>query len=122
MEIGYWELDICMSCLFCHIVSGEIPKDFRYQDDTIVAFDDIHPKAPVHILVIPRQHVARVQELSDPTLAGRLLLAVRRVARDAGIADSGFRITVNCGPDGGEEVPHLHIHVLGGRKLGPMIT
>lgn len=109
-----------MSCLFCRIVRGEIPAAVRYEDDSVIAFDDIHPQAPTHVLVIPKVHVARLGDCvgEHDALCGTLLLVARRVAADAGIAELGYRVVVNNGPDGGQEVDHLHFHVLGGRRLG----
>ena len=105
-------------CIFCKIVSGEIPSKFLYEDDQVVAFRDIHPLAPVHILVIPKKHIPTVADLpvGDPTL-GLLADHANRLAKEEGIADKGYRLMVNCGKDGGQMVYHLHLHLLGGRKL-----
>lgn len=107
------------TCIFCRIVEGSIPAKVVYQDEETVAFDDITPQAPVHTLVIPKRHVAAVQDLGegDQALLGRLLLTCRKVATDKGLAESGYRIVANTGPDGGQSVFHLHFHVLGGRHL-----
>jgi histidine triad (HIT) family protein len=106
-------------CLFCKIASGEIPSTIVYEDEQCVAFRDINPQAPTHILVIPRRHIAGVAEAEagDQELLGHLLLVVAEVARDEGIADSGYRTVINWGRDSGMEVPHLHLHVLGGRAM-----
>jgi len=106
-------------CLFCRIVEKKIPAKVVYEDDQILAFDDVNPRAPVHTLVIPKQHVASVQDLgeSDRTLLAQLLLACTKVARHKGLADPGFRLVVNTGRDGGQTVFHLHFHVLGGRHM-----
>ena len=106
------------ACLFCRIVAGEIPAEFVYEDNQVVAFQDIDPKAPVHVLVVPRNHVADVTELDNPDLGGALLAACARIAADQGIAASGFRVVLNTGQDGGQSVAHLHLHLLGGRALG----
>jgi histidine triad (HIT) family protein len=110
-----------MSCIFCRIVAGEIPAAFVHQDDEVVAFRDVAPAAPVHVLVVPRRHVANVVDLASAGdgLAGRLLDAVAVVARAEGLdaADRGFRVVTNTGPEGGQSVDHLHLHVLGGRRL-----
>lgn len=108
------------SCLFCGIAAGTIPSTPVYEDDDFVAFRDISPKAPTHILVIPRRHVASLNDLADgdADLAGRLLLAGRAVAAAEGLAEGGYRFVINCGDDGGQTVAHLHLHVLGGRALG----
>jgi histidine triad (HIT) family protein len=106
-------------CLFCRIVEKKIPAKVVYEDDQILAFDDVNPRAPVHTLVIPKQHVASVQDLgeSDRTLLAQLLLACTKVAKHKGLADPGFRLVVNTGRDGGQTVFHLHFHVLGGRHM-----
>ena len=106
-------------CLFCRIVEKKIPAKVVYEDDQILAFDDVNPRAPVHTLVIPKQHVASVQDLgeSDRTLLAQLLLACTNVAKNKGLADPGFRLVVNTGRDGGQTVFHLHFHVLGGRRM-----
>lgn len=107
-------------CLFCRIVAKTIPAKVVYEDDQTLAFDDIHPQAPVHTLVIPKRHVASIQDLgeSDQTLLARLLLVCTKVAMDKGLADSGFRLVANTGRNGGQTVFHLHWHVMGGRHMG----
>jgi len=106
-------------CLFCAIVAGDIPADIVYRDDEAVAFRDIDPKAPVHVLVIPAAHHATAADLSiaDPALGGRLLALAGRVAADEGVAESGYRIVTNTGEGAGQSVHHVHFHVLGGRDL-----
>jgi len=104
-------------CIFCRIAAGEIPSNLVYQDEHVVAFPDIHPAAPTHLLVIPRRHVESVAQLDDAQLAGRLLRAVRTVAEQAGVAERGYRVVTNIGREGGQTVPHLHFHVMGGRQL-----
>ncbi len=108
------------NCIFCRIVDGSIPAKVVYQDEHTLAFDDISPQAPVHTLIIPKRHVAAVQDLgeADQALLGRLLLTCRKVAMDKGLAEQGYRIVANTGRDGGQTVFHLHFHVLGGRHLG----
>lgn len=112
-----------MTCIFCRIARGEVPAKVVYQDDDVIAFHDISPQAPVHVLVIPRQHIASAAELTteDRSLAGALLIATARVAELTGIAAAGYRILSNVRENGGQEVPHLHIHVVGGRRLGRML-
>jgi histidine triad (HIT) family protein len=107
-------------CLFCRIAEKKIPALVVYEDDQVLAFDDIHPQAPVHTLVIPKRHVASIQDLgeSDHTLLARLWLACTKVAKDKGLTDSGFRLVANTGRDGGQTVFHLHVHVMGGRHMG----
>ncbi len=112
-----------MNCIFCRIAKGELPCEEVYRDEYVLAFKDIHPKAPVHTLVIPLAHVPDANALrEDPSLGGRLLAAAAEVARREGVAEPGYRIIINCGPEGGQEVGHLHLHVLGGRPLGPMVS
>jgi histidine triad (HIT) family protein len=105
--------------LFEKIRDGEIPADIVHSDDLCLAFRDISPQAPVHILIVPRKPVPRVGEAGaeDKALLGHLLLTAAEVARSEGMADSGYRLVINNGRDGGEAVPHLHVHLLGGRKL-----
>ena len=106
-------------CLFCKIVSRTIPAALVYEDEVVIAFDDINPQAPTHTLVIPRKHVASMAELqdSDVGLLARLMSAGNTIAKQKGIADSGYRFVVNTGVHGGQSVFHLHLHVLGGRHL-----
>ncbi len=101
--------------IFCKIVAGEIPSTKILEDDDWIAINDIHPKAPVHVLIIPRKHT-ELQNVS-PELAGKLLVAANTIAQHTGIDKTGFRVIINHGEHGGQEVPHLHIHVLGGKKL-----
>lgn len=105
--------------LFEKIVAREIPADIVYEDDLCLAFRDISPKAPVHILVVPKRVIQRVAESrsEDRELLGHLLFTAGQIARSESLADSGFRLVINNGPDGGETVPHLHVHLLGGRSL-----
>ena len=109
-----------MDCIFCRIISGEIPSDILYQDEQVVAFRDINPKAPVHLLLVTRKHIESVAELSEDeaSIMGHLVTVANRLAREAGISEKGYRLVVNSGPEGGQEVPHLHLHLLGGRQMG----
>lgn len=106
-------------CLFCKIIAGEIPSTAVYEDDTTYAFRDINPQAPVHVLVVPRQHLDRVSSASpaDEAMLGHLLLVAAEIARQEGISDAGYRLVVNCGEHGQQAVEHLHIHVIGGRQM-----
>jgi histidine triad (HIT) family protein len=106
-------------CFFCKIGSGQIPSKVVMQDDEILAFDDVNPQAPVHVLVIPKRHVVALNdvEAGDRALLGRLLDAATLVARKKGIAESGYRVVANTGRNGGQTVFHLHLHVLGGRQM-----
>jgi len=106
-------------CIFCKIVAGEIPAKLVYEDDRAVAFRDINPQAPTHVLVIPRSHIASLNEAgeTDDALLGHLLLVAARVARAEGHAEGGYRTVINTGPDAGQSVFHVHVHVLAGRAL-----
>lgn len=108
------------NCLFCKIVAGEIPSDIVYQDDKVVAFSDIKPEAPVHVLIVPRRHIPAISELdeADASVMGELFLAAKKVAKALGINESGYRLVVNNGPDAGQDVFHVHMHLLGGRLFG----
>lgn len=107
------------NCLFCAIVSEQIPASRVYENDHVVGFVDINPQAPVHVLFVPRQHIASANELTDDDaeLAGRLMLAARAYAAEVGIADDGFRLVMNCNRHGGQTVYHMHLHLLGGAPL-----
>lgn len=109
-----------MDCIFCKIVKGDIPSKKIYETDNVLAFHDIQPLAPKHALVIPKKHIASMNEAGeeDRALLGDVLLAAKKVAGELGIADSGYRLIINVGSDGGQVVYHIHVHVLGGEKLG----
>jgi histidine triad (HIT) family protein len=106
-------------CLFCKMVAGTIKPDKVHEDDEVLAFRDIHPKAPVHVLVVPKQHIATLNDITpaQAALVGRLFLVAQRVARQSGIAESGYRTVMNCNRDAGQSVWHVHLHVLGGRVM-----
>lgn len=104
-------------CIFCKIVAGDIPGDVVYSDDKVVAFRDINPQAPVHVLIIPRAHVGSIASVTADVPTGHMLTVAAQIARDEGIEESGYRLVFNVGPDGGESVPHLHLHLLGGRAM-----
>jgi histidine triad (HIT) family protein len=108
-----------MDCVFCRIAAGSIPADIVFSDDEIIVVRDIHPQAPVHDVIIPRRHIASVNDLSDTDqlLMGKIILAASQVARKEGVAERGYRLCINCGPDGTQVVPHIHLHLLGGRLL-----
>lgn len=108
-----------MSCLFCRIVAGEIPATKVYEDDDVVAFEDIHPQAPMHVLVVPRTHVPTVNDLGPDhdRLVGTMVRTAAAIARERGYDGRGFRTVFNCNADAGQTVFHLHLHVLGGRSL-----
>jgi histidine triad (HIT) family protein len=109
-----------MSTIFSKIIAGEIPARIVYEDDRCLAFHDVAPQAPVHMLVIPKKEIPRVAatQESDEALLGHLVFVAQTIAKKEGLHDTGFRLVINNGPDGGESVPHLHVHVLGGRPLG----
>lgn len=113
-----------MTTIFSKIISAELPATIVYQDDLVTAFRDIHPQAPTHILIVPNKVIATANDLTeaDEQIAGRMFLAAGRIAAQEGIAESGYRLIVNCNRDGGQEVFHLHMHLLGGRRLGPMLA
>ena len=106
-------------CLFCKMIAGEIQPDTVYETDDVLAFRDINPQAPTHVLVIPKRHIATINDIGtgDTELIGKLYLAAARVARDAGFAEEGYRAVMNCNGRAGQTVFHLHLHVLGGRDL-----
>lgn len=106
-------------CLFCKIIAGDIPSTAVYQDDITYAFRDINPQAPVHVLVVPRQHLARISDASpaDEAMLGHLFFVASQIARQEGLADAGYRLVINCGEHGQQAVEHLHLHVIGGRQM-----
>ncbi len=108
------------NCVFCRIVSGAIPAERVYEDEFVLAIRDIHPQAPVHLLLMPKRHLASVLELgeADAALLGRIAAAAIQLANREGVAERGFRLLTNVGRDGGQTVPHLHFHLVGGRPMG----
>ena len=112
-----------MPTIFEKIISGELPAKVLYRDERVVAFADIRPLAPVHILIVPKKVIATVNDIADAdeALVGHMILIARDLAREQGIADDGYRLIVNCNAHGGQEVYHLHVHLIGGRPLGPMV-
>ncbi len=106
-------------CVFCKIIAGEIPSTQVYSDELVTAFRDIHPAAPVHVLIVPNQHIESINEITEAEehTVGHLFYAARQIAAQEGIAESGYRLIINCGPDGGQEVLHLHLHLLGGQRM-----
>lgn len=109
-----------MNCIFCKIVAGEIPAQKIYEDDHAIAFRDLNPQAPTHVLLIPRQHLASLNDATNDhhAMLGHLLCMAPQIARQEGIADNGFRTVINTGAEAGQTVFHLHLHLLGGRPLG----
>jgi histidine triad (HIT) family protein len=108
-----------VDCVFCKIIAGQIPSDKVFEDKDFLAFRDIHPQAPVHVLIVPKIHIPSLTDLTSKheTLMGRLILLATKIAASEGVSEKGYRLTVNCGADGGQIVPHLHFHLLGGRRL-----
>jgi histidine triad (HIT) family protein len=104
-------------CLFCRIVRREIPATYVYEDEHCVAFRDIGPQAPTHILVVPRQHISTLDDVTDPLLIGRVMTAAQEIARKENIVESGYRTVINTNAGAGQSVFHLHVHVLGGRRM-----
>ncbi len=106
-------------CIFCRIVAGEVPSDIIYQDEDFLAFRDISPQAPIHVLIIPKTHIASAAELTEEQheLVGRIIIVAKNLAEKEGIAKKGYRLVINCGLEGGQLVSHLHLHLLGGRRL-----
>ena len=110
-------------CLFCKIIKGEIPSTKVYEDEDILAFNDINPAAPIHILVIPKKHIESLAHMQkeDEAIVGKIYGVINKIAEEKGFKDNGYRVIVNCGKDAGQEVMHLHFHILAGTKMGPKI-
>ncbi|AOM02417.1 histidine triad nucleotide-binding protein [Cobetia marina] len=108
-----------MDCLFCKIINREIPADIVYEDEEVLAFNDINPQAPTHVLIIPKQHIATLNDIEESQLAtvGRLQYTAARLAKEYGFADDGYRVVMNCNEDGGQTVYHIHMHLMGGRRF-----
>jgi histidine triad (HIT) family protein len=113
-----------MSTIFSKIIAKEIPSEIVYQDETVTAFKDIHPAAPVHILIVPNVEIPTVNDAQaeHEQVLGHLFTVAKQIAKEQGIAESGYRLIVNCRDDGGQEVYHLHMHLVGGRNLGPLLA
>lgn len=108
-----------MDCIFCKIANKEIPSNIVFEDDDVIAFNDLNPEAPVHVLVIPKKHIASLSDAKpeDQQLLGKLMLTIQKIAAEQGIAENGYRVVTNCGEQGGQTVMHLHFHLLGGREM-----
>lgn len=108
-----------MDCLFCKIINGDIPATIVYEDDLVIAFDDINPRAPIHKLIIPKEHIATLNDIApeDQELVGHMLYVAKQIAAECEIADTGYRTVFNCNSDAGQDVFHIHLHLLGGRKM-----
>lgn len=111
-----------MDCIFCKIISGDIPSQKVYETDHTLVIRDINPHAPVHDLIIPKIHITSLNELEEPDIAADILLTVKKVAEIEGMESAGYRIISNTGKNGGQLIPHLHFHVLGGKDLGPKLV
>lgn len=111
-------------CLFCKIIKGEIPSTKVYEDEDILAFEDINPAAPIHTLVIPKKHITSLahMEKEDEEIIGKIYSVINKIAEEKGVKEKGYRVIVNCGKDGGQEVMHLHFHLLAGKELGEKIV
>lgn len=112
------------NCVFCKIVKGEIPCNKVYEDEDLLAFNDINPAAPIHILVIPKKHISMLTDLKeeDELLVGKIYTTINKIAVQEGFKEKGYRVIANCGKDSGQEVMHIHFHILGGKKLGDKIV
>ena len=108
-------------CLFCNIIDKKIPAKLIYEDDKVVAFNDISPQAPVHVLIVPRQHIDTINDLEDANLVGHMILTAKKIGSVLGINNSGYRLIMNCNEDGGQTVFHIHLHLLGGKRLGELL-
>ncbi len=108
-----------MDCIFCKIAAGSVPAEILYQDEDLISFRDINPQAPVHLLIVPRKHIANLNDLSDDDsyLVGKMAKTAKQLARSEGISEQGYRLVLNCGDWGGQLVQHIHMHVIGGRRL-----
>jgi histidine triad (HIT) family protein len=116
-------MEVNMASIFSRIIAGEIPGDIVYRDELVTAFRDINPQAPTHILIVPNREIPTVNEVTeaDEVTMGRMILAAKTIAAQEGIAENGYRLIINCGRHGHQEVWHIHMHLLGGRPLGPML-
>ena len=112
------------NCIFCKIIKGEIPSSKVYEDEEILAFNDINPATPIHVLVIPKKHITSLAEMEDgdEKLVGKIYKVINQIAEKKGFKENGYRVIVNCGKDGGQEVGHLHFHLLAGKQLGEKIV
>jgi len=108
-----------MDCIFCQIRAGKIPSEIIYRDEEVIAFRDINPQAPTHLIIIPKKHIPSLVHLSEAELPliGQMVNVANQLAKEEGISESGYRLVINCGEEGGQLVPHLHLHLLGGKKL-----
>jgi len=112
-----------MDCIFCQIVAGKVPSETLYQDEEVIVFRDINPQAPTHLIIIPKKHIPSLTQLSEAEspLIGDMINIANQLAKREGISESGYRLVISCGKQGGQEVPHLHMHLVGGRQLAPTL-
>ena len=112
-----------MECIFCQIVAGKVPSEILYQDEEVIAFRDINPQAPTHLIIIPTKHIPTLTDLSpsESSLVGRMVNIANQLAKTEGISERGYRLAINCGKESGQVVPHLHMHLIGGRRLSGML-
>jgi len=112
-----------MDCIFCQIVAGKVPSNIVYQDEEVIAFNDINPQAPIHLLIIPKKHIPSLAHLPEEQspIIGNMTNIANQLAKGEGISESGYRLVITCGKEGGQLVPHLHMHLLGGRKLSDQL-
>ena len=112
-----------MDCIFCQIVAGKVPSEILYRDEEVIAFRDINPQAPTHLVIIPKRHILSLAHLSEAEspLIGHMVNIANQLAKREGISESGYRLAISCGEQGGQEVPHLHMHLVGGRQLAPTL-
>ena len=112
-----------MGCIFCQIIAGKVSSEILYQDEEVIAFRDINPVAPVHLLIIPKKHIPSLAHLpeAESPLIGHMANIANQLAKREGISESGYRLAISCGEQGGQEVPHLHMHLVGGRQLAPTL-
>jgi len=112
-----------MSCIFCQIADGKLPSDILYQDEEVLVFPDIQPQAPLHLLIIPKKHIPSISRITreDKPLVGHMINTAQEMARREGVSEKGYRLVINCGQQGGQLVPHLHLHLLGGRRLSDQL-
>ncbi len=104
-------------CIFCKIINKEIESEIVYEDDKVIAFNDVNPKAPVHILVIPKEHIPTLNDINNPEIVGYIFEVIKKLAKEKGIDESGYRVVANCNKEAGQSVYHIHFHLLGGRSL-----
>jgi len=112
-----------MTCVFCKIISSDIPATKEYEDSDLIAIQDIHPKAPVHLLIISKEHIPSLNEMTEASqpLLGKMIWQASRLAADKGIDGKGYKVVINCGPEGGQTVPHLHLHLIGGKNVAGIL-